>query len=122
MHISQPNRKSMGMLSQVGNPSGFIKLWNLMKRFGTPFYGVDQLTGNQYALEANSMTFIQEDTTIMPHVSSTIGTCPVDPSQALSPPLGVATKLTPPVAGSSQVQQAVVPGPADENEERGATG
>ena len=42
---------------------------------GLHFFGVDNLTGNLYAMKANSMALIPEKATIMPQVSDTNRTC-----------------------------------------------
>ena len=72
-----------------------MKLENHMDKCGSPFYGVDRLTGDLYAMRVNTMTLIPEKATIMPQVSSTIVTYPVDPSQKFSPSLGTVTGLIP---------------------------
>ena len=53
--LSQMNPKHSGILSQAGNLLFIIRLCNLMEKYGTPFFGVDRITGDLYAMEVNSM-------------------------------------------------------------------
>ena len=77
-----------------------------MEKYGTPFFGMDRITSDLYAMEATSMTLISERATIMPQVSTLLGVIPQYPSQVLSPPLMADHNLTLPVAKSTWVPQA----------------
>ena len=68
------------------------------------------------------MALIVEKITIMPQVSSTTGTCPLDPSKKSSSSLGTFTGLMPLVAESNQVPQPVILFLAHEDGERGIVG
>ena len=117
--LSQLSPKHFGMLSQAGNLLFIIRIHNLIEKYGTPFFGVDRITSDLYAMEANSMTLISERETIMPQVSTFAGVISQYPFQVFSP-LMADNSLTLLSAESSQMPQAdrVVVG----NEERGAIG
>ena len=76
-----------------------------MGKYGIPFYEVDKLTGDFYAMEVNSMTLILEKATLMPPalpwVSAAAGTGPSDLSEAFRPPFGTVTRWTSQVAKST---------------------
>ena len=78
-----------------------------MEKCGTPFYNVDWLKGDLYAMQANTMTLIQEKASIMSQASSNIGMCPPGPSCTFIPSLGTVTRLTPLVAKSTHIPKVV---------------
>ena len=78
--LSQLSPKCSGKFSQAGNLLFTIKLGNLMEKYGTPYFGVDRITGDLYAMEANTMTLISKRATIMPQVSTSAGVSPKYPS------------------------------------------
>ena len=43
-----------------------------MEKYGTPFFGVNRITSDLYAMEAASLTLISEKATIMPQVSTLV--------------------------------------------------
>ena len=118
--LIQLNPKHSDMLSQAGNLLFIIKLCNLKEKYGTPFVGVDRITSDLYAMEANSMTLIFERATIVSWVSTSTGVSPQYPSQVFSPPSVADNALTLLAAESTWVPQVdrMVIG----NEERGAIG
>ena len=118
--MCQLSLKCSGLLSQVSDFQFIIKLHNLIKKYGTPFFAVDRITSDLYAMEANSMTLISERATIMPQVSTSAGISSQHPSQVLNPPSMADNSLTLLAAESTQVPQTdrVVVG----TEERGAIG
>ena len=118
--LSQLSPKCSGMLSQASNVLFIIRLCNLMEKYGTPFFRMDRITVDLYAMEVNSMTLISEKATIMPKVSTSAGVNSQYPSQMFSPPSMTDSSLTLPAAKFTQVPQVdrVVVG----NEERGAIG
>ena len=67
--LSQLNPKNLGMLSKVDKLLVIINLPNLMSKYGTPFFGVDKLTYNLFAIESDYMVLITEEETIMPQAS-----------------------------------------------------
>ena len=71
--LSQMSPKYSSMLSHAGNLLFIIKLCNLIEKYGTAFSGVDRITGDLCAMEATSMTLISERATIMPQVSTSLG-------------------------------------------------
>ena len=91
-----------------------------MEKYGTPFFGKDRVTSDLYAMEANSMTLISKQVTIMPQASTSTGVSPKYPSQVFSPLLVADNSLTLPAAEATQISQ--VDGLFIGNEERGATG
>ena len=76
-----------------------------MEKYGTPFFGVDKISGDLYAMEANSMTLISERATIMPQVSTSAGVTSQYPSKAFSPPVMTDNSLTLLEAESTWVPQ-----------------
>ena len=83
--LTQMSPKCSGMLSQVGNLLFILRLCNLMEKYRTPFFRVDRITSNLYAMEATFMTLISEKATIMPQVSILAGVISQYPSQVFSP-------------------------------------
>ena len=77
-----------------------------MEKYGIPFFGVDRVTSDLYAMQATPMTTIPERATIMPHVSTSVGEMSQYPSQVLSLPLMADNDLTLPAAKSTWVPQA----------------
>ena len=69
-----------------------------MVKYRTPFYAINKLMGDMYALEAIFMTLIQQRGTIvhltMPQVGTTAGTCAPDGFETLSPSFRIMTGLT----------------------------
>ena len=108
------------MLSQAGNLLFIIRVYNLMVKYGFPFFGVDRITSDLYEMEATSMTLISQRATIMSQVSTWAGVSSQYPSQVFNPPSMADNSLTLPAVESTWVPQAdrVVVG----NGERGATG
>ena len=112
------------MLSHMGNSLVLIKLEILMDKYETPF-GVDKITGDLYAMEANSIT-IQDKATPMtpalPQVRASAGTGPTYPLQAFSPLLKTVTGLTLPAAESTWIPHAVSPSMSCDGDKRGTIG
>ena len=69
-----------------------------MEKFRTPFFRVDRIIGDLYAIEATSMTLISERETFMPQISTSVGVISQYSSQVLSPPLMVDNNLILPAA------------------------
>ena len=61
--------KCSGMLCHAGNLLFNIRLCNLMEKYETPFFGMDRITSDLYAMEATSMTLISERATIILQMS-----------------------------------------------------
>ena len=51
-----------------------------MEKYGTPFFGVDRVTSDLYAMEATSMIFLPERATVMPQMSISVGVTSQNPS------------------------------------------
>ena len=94
------------MLSQMDNLLFIIKLHKLMEKYGTPLFGVDRITGDFYAMKANSMTLISERAAIMPQVSTSTGVSPQYLSQVFNPLSVADNSITLLVAESTHVHQA----------------
>ena len=71
--LSQMSPKLSGMLSHAGNLLFIITLCNLMEKYRTPFFGVDRVTCDLYAMEVTSMALIPERVTFMLQVSTSVG-------------------------------------------------
>ena len=119
--LSQLSPRHSGMLSKAGNLLSIIRLLNLMEKYGTPFFRVDRITGDLYAMEANSMTLISERAAIMPQVNTSTGVCSQYPSQVFSAILVSDNYLTLPAAESTWVPQAVRADVGNERDAIGAT-
>ena len=76
-----------------------------MEKYGTPCFGVNRITSDIYAMEANSMTLISERATIMTQVRSSTWASPQYQSQVFIPPSVADSSLTLPAAKSTQVPQ-----------------
>ena len=94
--FSQLNTKNSDMMSKASNPLTVIKLPNLMSNYRTPFFRVNKLTGDLYAMESDTMVLITEKVTIMMQVSDICTKHHSDPSGTFSPSLGTTAGLTPP--------------------------
>ena len=65
--------KCSGIMSQTGNLLFIIRLHNLIEKYGAPFFGMDRVTSDFCAMEANSMTLILGRATVMLLVSTSVG-------------------------------------------------
>ena len=63
---------------------------------GHHFFGVNRLTSDLYAMEANSMLLITKKAAVMPQVDDSGEMPSWDPSWTFSPPLGNEMGLAPP--------------------------
>ena len=77
-----------------------------MEIYGTPFFGVNRITSDLYAIEANSMTLISERATIMCQVSTSAGVSSQYLSQVFRPPMMADNSLTLQAAEFTWVPQA----------------
>ena len=61
------------MLFYAGDAVLSFKLGNLLEQYGTPFYGLDCITLQLYAMYTNSMTLSQEQVSVLPAVKPLAG-------------------------------------------------
>ena len=76
-----------------------------MEKYGNPIFGVDSITSDLYAMEANSMVLTSESATIIPQINTSAGVSSQCPSQVFSPPSMADNSLTLLAAKSIHVLQ-----------------